>query len=63
MNCPCGAIPLSLHIQEGPTLKHAFASGDCCNVWLVEFRTHKYEPHSAESMSLAIKAWNEEKRG
>ena len=56
--CPCGKMPSELHISEGATLTYAFVSGNCCNEWMIEFRTDKHTPHSAESMNNALEAWN-----
>ena len=61
--CPCGETPDHLCVCEGSTLSYAYASGSCCNEWIIEFRTDKYSPYSEESMGNAVKIWNSTKRG
>ena len=56
--CPCGQVPNALLIDEGSTLKWAWAYGSCCNDWAVEFRTDNYTPDSSESMENAIRVWS-----
>jgi len=60
--CPCGATPERLNVVEGSSCKWAFASGDCCGEWLVEFRTQYANLESEECYELAASAWNEASR-
>lgn len=62
--CPCGQVPEKLAIGEaGQGSKWALAYGDCCNEWMIEFRT-RYEPLDSEAcMQFAIEAWNNSPRG
>jgi len=58
--CPCGETPEALTLVEGSSCKWAFVSGNCCNEWLIEFRTDycnldASEPEIEERM---IAAWN-----
>ena len=55
--CPCGKIPNSLLIADNG-VKWAYAFGDCCNEWHIEFRTAYNPIDSDECMSLAVEAWN-----
>lgn len=61
--CPCGNVPKSLFIQPGDTCKYAWVSGNCCGDWNIEFRTDYKELNSEECMDIAIRAWNDAKRG
>ena len=60
--CPCGEVPTDIHIR-GQDAKWAFASGNCCNDWLIEFRTKYCSIDSNECKELAIVAWNKVPRG
>jgi hypothetical protein len=60
--CPCGKIPTKLLLEETCAGKYANAFGDCCNEWIVEYRTHLYQFDSDESRDNAIKAWNQSTR-
>jgi hypothetical protein len=55
--CPCGEIPKSLLLVDNG-VKWAYATGDCCNEWHVEFRTGYNKLESSECMALAVEAWN-----
>jgi hypothetical protein len=57
--CPCGETPTELNIQDGGQgFKWAFACGNCCGEWWIEFRSH-YEPiDSAKCMQYAVEEWN-----
>ena len=57
--CPCGETPKELHVYDGG--KWAYASGDCCDDWSVEFRTG-YETNQTKLKALAAVAWNETPR-
>lgn len=59
--CPCGEIPNSLLVADNGA-KWAYAYGDCCNEWHIEFRTMYHPIESEECIALAIEAWNEAKR-
>lgn len=59
--CPCGETPDGLLIVDNGS-KWAFVSGNCCNEWNIEFRTHYHRIDSDECMGLAIEAWNSAKR-
>jgi hypothetical protein len=56
-SCPCGETPKSLLLVDNGA-KWAYATGDCCNEWHVEFRTGYNKLESSECMALAIEAWN-----
>lgn len=60
--CPCGQIPSKLLITDNGA-KWAFAFGDCCNEWHIEFRTQYNPIDSKECMDLAIEEWNRAPRG
>lgn len=60
--CPCGQIPDSLLIVDNG-VKWAFATGNCCNEWHIEFRTRYNKIDSDECMKLAKEAWNNATRG
>jgi len=55
--CPCGKIPDTLLIADNG-VKWAYAFGDCCNEWHIEFRTAYNLIDSKECMALAVTAWN-----
>ncbi len=61
-SCPCGQTPKKLFISENGS-KWAYACGDCCNEWHIEFRTFYKPIDSDECMKLAIEAWNITSRG
>ena len=60
--CPCGETPTELHLDTGNCSKYAYASGDCCNGWSVEFRTNYHTIAAPECMEIAVDCWNETKR-
>jgi hypothetical protein len=55
--CPCGKIPDTLLIADNGA-KWAYAFGDCCNEWHIEFRTAYNPIDSKECMARAVTAWN-----
>jgi hypothetical protein len=55
--CPCGETPESLHIDQLGT-KWAYASGNCCNEWNIEFRL-QYETDAEEAQKIAADYWNQ----
>lgn len=61
--CPCGKTPTRLHVTDaGQGGKWAWATGDCCGEWHLEFRTD-YEPlGSDECADYAIERWNRAER-
>ena len=59
--CPCGETPNELHVDVVAGTKWAYASGDCCDDWSVEFRTG-YETNQTKLKALAAVAWNETPR-
>lgn len=61
--CPCGKTPNELHVTDAAQGgKWAFASGDCCGEWNIEFRT-EYNIIGGEACAeLAIIAWNDTPR-
>jgi hypothetical protein len=61
--CPCGKIPDALIVEAGSTATYAMVSANCCNEWLVEFRTNFHPIDSEELHELALKAWNRAERG
>ena len=56
-SCPCGETPKSLLLVDNG-VKWAYATGNCCNEWHVEFRTGYNKLESDECMALAVEAWN-----
>lgn len=55
--CPCGRVPTALVLHfDGPRPKWAWATGNCCDGWGVEFRNDYAEQEGA--MPAAIDAWN-----
>lgn len=57
--CPCGGQVKSLHITDaGQGGKFAFVSGDCCDEWMIEFRTNYAALDSDACKKLAWAAWN-----
>lgn len=57
--CPCGATPAELYIADGRQGgKWAYAYGDCCGIWEIEFRTDYHELDTDKCMENAIDAWN-----
>lgn len=62
--CPCGKTPKKLIITDaGQGGKWANVGGDCCEYWEVEFRTEYCDMNGSACMVLAVKEWNEAKRG
>lgn len=62
--CPCGETPTALHlVDNGQGSKWANVSGNCCNAWSVEVRTHYYDLDSLECMRYAVQEWNDTLRG
>lgn len=60
--CPCGKTPKEVLIYGEDRDKWAFAYGDCCGDWHVEFRMHYLNVGSKEARKLAAEAWNEAPR-
>jgi hypothetical protein len=61
--CFCGEIPTELILMPSDgSYKYAFACGNCCGDWSIEFRTNYKKLESPECMELAIKAWNNSPR-
>ena len=61
--CPCGKIPEKLCLGRGTIGFYAYAYADCCGDWQIEFKA-KYEHYESDAcMELAVKAWNNVKRG
>ena len=61
--CPCGKVPERLIITDaGQGGKWAYAYGDCCSTWEIEFRTGYYALDSDECMRAAIAFWNDAPR-
>lgn len=60
--CPCGQTPTTLQLFGAPPQKYTMAAGDCCNEWIIEFRS-QYERDDAKLQDLAAKAWNAMQRG
>ena len=57
--CPCGKTPNKLGLNyNGQGSKWAVAYGDCCNEWMIEFRTYYKPLDSDECIKLAEEAWN-----
>ncbi len=54
--CPCGKTPTELHVDSAG-VKWAFASGNCCNEWHIEFR-NQYAQEYEQIHKLANEAWN-----
>ena len=61
--CPCGKVPERLIIVPNDGYKHAFAVGECCGDWHIEFRTNYEKFDSPECMAFAQAAWNDAPRG
>jgi len=62
--CPCGQTPTDIIIQQGGEgCKYALVCGNCCNEWMVEFRTGYHELDTAECRALALAEWNAAPRG
>lgn len=53
--CPCGEVPDVVGVSDGGG-RWAYAVGDCCGEWEIEFRTHSAD--GAELQELAVLAWN-----
>lgn len=62
--CPCGKTPTKIYSQaeSGNKPKWAYACGNCCSEWCIEFRNGWRELGSPESDTLAIEAWNDATR-
>lgn len=60
--CACGKIPEDIGVMESGTSKWAWAYGDCCGEWNVEFRTNYHEVGSEECKKLAVEGWNDASR-
>lgn len=61
--CPCGKIPKNICIYgDAVQSKYAFAMGDCCNEWLIEFRNN-YATDPEDIMLNAVFGWNATPRG
>ena len=62
--CPCGKVPTELGIIDSVEgSKYAFAVGNCCGEWHIEFRANYKLPDSPECKALACEAWNAAPRG
>jgi len=61
--CPCGDTPGRLYICESGSSSWAYATGDCCGEWNIEFRTSYNDLASPECMDYAIEEWNKAPRG
>ena len=57
--CPCGKTPSRLAIVGDPG-RYAFAAGDCCGEWYIEFRADWRPAHECDE--LAAQAWNDAQR-
>lgn len=57
--CPCGETPNRIHIYN-EDCKYAHAAGDCCEDWIIEFRSDY--ANGVQLEKLAIKAWNDTSR-
>lgn len=55
--CPCGATPEGLLIEMPERAKYGVTMGDCCGVWLVEFR-NGYTNDREVTLKRAQDAWN-----
>lgn len=55
--CPCGAQPGGLMIEMPERAKYGIAMGDCCGVWMVEFR-NGYTQDRDMTLRRAHEAWN-----
>jgi len=58
--CPCGKRPEKLIIGLGQNI--TTATGDCCDDWLVLFRSEYQSRDSDLTQQLAVEAWNEVSR-
>jgi len=57
--CPCGKVPTELNITDaGQGGKWAYACGDCCGEWNVEFRTQYLDLDSEACKRIARDEWN-----
>ncbi len=58
--CPCGQVPTALGVVShgGDTPKYAYAYGNCCGEWHIEFRATYATCGSPEMNALAEAAWN-----
>jgi len=57
--CPCGKTPSAILIErEYNRSKWAFAYGDCCSEWHIEFRAGYLDDDEPELMQAAQIAWN-----
>lgn len=57
--CPCGKTPTDVYIQDaGQGGKWANVAPNCCDEWMIEFRTNYEGFHTDECKRLAIEAWN-----
>ena len=62
--CPCGQLPKKLNVSaDSNTPKWAYATGSCCNEWIIEFRNSYEKIGGNESIRLANDAWNNMTRG
>jgi hypothetical protein len=61
--CPCGRPLDALIIEPGQCSKYAYVYGNCCNEWMIEFRTEYKDINSKECLELGTKAWNRTPRG
>ncbi|KPK72258.1 MAG: hypothetical protein AMJ84_04530 [Acidithiobacillales bacterium SM23_46] len=55
--CPCGKTPGGLLIEMPERAKYGAAMGDCCGMWIVEFRNGYATEHEI-TLKRAQDAWN-----
>ena len=57
--CPCGKTPTAILIdRESNHSKWAFAYGDCCGQWYIQFQAGYLDDDSPELKQAAQIAWN-----
>jgi len=61
--CPCGEVPTAIGINNYSDAKYMFAVPNCCDEWLIEFRTNYHPADTEECLALAVEAWNNAPRG
>lgn len=61
--CPCGQVPAALGVASHEARpKYAYAFGECCGEWHIEFRADYAELGSPEMLARAGDAWNNTQR-
>ena len=60
--CPCGKTPTKLHIAGYEREKWQQVYGDCCEEWMIEFRSGYEMNDSPKLMQYATEAWNDAPR-